>query len=154
AERKWALPTVARGLGGVAPIGDGNCESSFLANKAKTAQHGISEITIFTGMVSNIYDYFQAVDVLLIPSFHEGFPVIAIEAQASSLPVILSDTISAEGKISELAHFESLKSGASAWAKKVLEIKNSVQERTAIDLSHSGFHIKTEAEKLQRILKK
>ncbi|MCL1882289.1 MAG: hypothetical protein FWF81_00850, partial [Defluviitaleaceae bacterium] len=33
AERKWALPTVARGLGGVAPIGDGNCESSFLANE-------------------------------------------------------------------------------------------------------------------------
>ena len=33
AERKWALPTVARGLGGAAPIGDGNCESSFLANK-------------------------------------------------------------------------------------------------------------------------
>ncbi|MCL1883359.1 MAG: hypothetical protein FWF81_06390, partial [Defluviitaleaceae bacterium] len=33
AERKWALPTVARGLGGVAPIGDGNCESNFLAYK-------------------------------------------------------------------------------------------------------------------------
>jgi len=30
-------PTVARGLGGVAPIGDGNCESSFLANKKNDA---------------------------------------------------------------------------------------------------------------------
>ncbi|MCL1883672.1 MAG: hypothetical protein FWF81_07980 [Defluviitaleaceae bacterium] len=33
AERKWALPIFVRGIGGVAPIGDGNCESSFLANK-------------------------------------------------------------------------------------------------------------------------
>jgi len=39
AERKWALPTVARGLGGVAPIGDGNCVSSFLANNKKEDYH-------------------------------------------------------------------------------------------------------------------
>ena len=35
-------------------------------------------------------------DAMIIPSFFEGFPVTAIEAQASGLPVYLSDTITKE----------------------------------------------------------
>ncbi|MCL1885018.1 MAG: DUF368 domain-containing protein, partial [Defluviitaleaceae bacterium] len=42
AERKWALPTEARGFGGVAPIGDGNCESSFLAKNKATKYYFIA----------------------------------------------------------------------------------------------------------------
>lgn len=39
---------------------------------------------------------YQAFDVYLLPSFTEGFPVAAVEAMASGLPVLLSDVITRE----------------------------------------------------------
>lgn len=39
---------------------------------------------------------YQAYDLLLMPSFTEGFPVVAVEAMSSGLPVILSDAITGE----------------------------------------------------------
>lgn len=40
----------------------------------------------------------QAFDVFLLPSFTEGYPVAAVEAMASGLPVLLADTITPELK--------------------------------------------------------
>lgn len=39
---------------------------------------------------------YQAFDVYLLPSFTEGFPVAAVEAMASGLPILLSDAITRE----------------------------------------------------------
>ena len=46
--------------------------------------------------INNVYDYYSAFDVLLLPSLYEGFAVTVVEAQASSLPCILSPTITKE----------------------------------------------------------
>lgn len=42
----------------------------------------------------------QAFDVFMLPSFTEGYPVAAVEAMASGLPVLLADTITPELKFS------------------------------------------------------
>lgn len=41
----------------------------------------------------NIDDYYSAMDIFLLPSLYEGFPVVAVEVQVSGLPFIMSDTI-------------------------------------------------------------
>ena len=76
--------------------------------------------------------------------------MIVIEAQGVGLNVLMSDTISQEVAVSELARFKSLQAGANAWATALLELKGF--KREAVDLTASGFHIVTEVEKLQEIL--
>ena len=48
------------------------------------------------GRRSDVDRLYQAFDVYLLPSFTEGFPVAAVEAMASGLPVLLSDVITRE----------------------------------------------------------
>ena len=50
----------------------------------------------------------QAFDIFLLPSLHEGFPVCAVEALASGLPVLLSDTITRELDFAEGLQYLSL----------------------------------------------
>lgn len=50
----------------------------------------------FYGRVPNIQDYYNKIDLLLLPSLYEGFPVAAMEAQAHGLPVIASSTVTDE----------------------------------------------------------
>ena len=50
----------------------------------------------FYGRVSNIQDYYNKIDLLLLPSLYEGFPVAAMEAQAHGLPIIASKNVTSE----------------------------------------------------------
>lgn len=79
---------------------------------------------IFTGVRSDIPDLLQAIDVFLFPSLHEGLPVTLIEAQASGLPCIVSDSITTEVAVSDLIQFVSLSLSSELWAEKVLAFSN------------------------------
>lgn len=50
-----------------------------------------SDRVAFQGFVSDIQRYFAMIDVLVLPSYREGFGNIVIEAQAMGVPVIVSD---------------------------------------------------------------
>ncbi len=53
----------------------------------------------FLGNRSDVNCLYQAMDVMLLPSFHEGFPVTLTEAQASGLYCLVSDRVSTETNI-------------------------------------------------------
>jgi glycosyltransferase involved in cell wall biosynthesis len=112
---------------------------------------GISDETIFIGTVDNIHDYYQALDVLIVPSLHEGFCIVALEAQASGLPVLLSEGVPREAAVCGSAQHKNLSDGAPAWADVVIETKN--RERKATDLSATGFHIAEAAKYFREILR-
>lgn len=46
---------------------------------------------IFSGQVSNTYEWMQASDVFVLPSFREGFPISVLEALCTGLIVVASD---------------------------------------------------------------
>jgi glycosyltransferase involved in cell wall biosynthesis len=50
-----------------------------------------AENITFHGYVNDIQRYFAMLDVLILPSYREGFGNIVIEAQAMGVPVIVSD---------------------------------------------------------------
>lgn len=76
-------------------IGDGELEDR-IRKRAKSL--GISHAVIFLGRRSDVNDWMKAMDVLLLPSLWEGFPNVAIEAQASALQVYLSKKITEEAE--------------------------------------------------------
>jgi len=51
----------------------------------------VKEKTIMPGFVDNIYEYYKAMDIFLLPSRSEGFSLALLEAAASGLPIIASN---------------------------------------------------------------
>lgn len=48
---------------------------------------------LFLGTEEHIHELIRTFDVFVMPSLYEGLPVVLVEAQASGLPCIISDTI-------------------------------------------------------------
>lgn len=71
-------------------VGEGENKASI---KELVISLGIDDKVIFVGTVTNVQDYLSAMDVFLLPSFYEGWPVAIMEAQASGLPCVVSKTV-------------------------------------------------------------
>ena len=71
---------------------------------------GVFEHVIFLGNRTDIAQLYQAADCFVLPSFHEGFPVTLIEAQASGLPCFVSCNVTPEVDVSGLVTFLDIKS--------------------------------------------
>lgn len=50
-----------------------------------------SEKVIMPGFIDNVFEYYKAMDIFLLPSRSEGFSLALLEAAASGLPIIASD---------------------------------------------------------------
>lgn len=55
------------------------------------AQYGLQDSVRLLGLVDDMASFYQAIDVCLIPSMHETFPLACLEAQAWGIPVICAD---------------------------------------------------------------
>lgn len=63
---------------------------------------GIVDRIIFEGIREDIPDLLQAMDIFVLPSLSEGFPLAAMEAMASGRPVVCSQV----GGLAELVSHE------------------------------------------------
>jgi glycosyltransferase involved in cell wall biosynthesis len=87
--------------------------------KAYTKDIGVDDKVEFLGLRSDVPELMMVADTFLLPSIHEGLSVTLIEAQASGLPCIITDTL-ADESIIRPDLVERLPLGdAGAWAAKV-----------------------------------
>lgn len=85
---------------------------------------------IFTGNRNDIPRIMSAMDLFIMTSFYEGFPIAAIEAQANSLPLFLSDRISQETDIIGNTSWFSLKQSPKSIALYAIDlIENKYKNR-------------------------
>ena len=82
-------------------IGDGPERSRLLAY---CQSHGLEKKVRFTGHVTNIGDYYQLLDLVLIPSFSEGLPNVLLETMALGIPVIATCVGAIENVLQHLPH--------------------------------------------------
>lgn len=78
---------------------------------------GLGESVLFLGRRSDVPQVLAAMDRLLFPSVHEGFGLVALEAQASGLPCVLADTITPEVAVTPLVQRLSLSISPGEWAE-------------------------------------
>lgn len=117
--------------------------------KEKVASLNLSDKVIFTGVRSDVPDLMQAMDVFAFPSLYEGLGIVLIEAQASGLPCIVSDTIPPEAYLTNLVFSQKLSASPEAWADAILEKRNTPRTDHSAEIAARGFDITTEAVKLQ-----
>ncbi|MCU0543780.1 MAG: glycosyltransferase family 1 protein [Oscillatoriaceae cyanobacterium Prado104] len=117
---------------------------------------GLSDRIIFAGNRPDVPRLMLgAMDVFLLPSLHEGLPVVGIEVQAAGLPFILSDVITQEvDTVKPLVQRISLSQPASVWADAVLAAKNSASNLTRAEslaiLESSPFNIASSVKALTK----
>lgn len=117
--------------------------------KEKVNKLNLNNDVIFLGRRKDIPDILQAMDIFLLPSLYEGLPVVGVEAQASGLPIVLSDTITREIGLFNYKYI-SLKRSSEYWAEEVLKIENNNDRKKAyLDIKEKGFDIIQEAKKLE-----
>ena len=96
----------------------------------ETRTTGFADKIKFLGLRNDVEAIMSASDIFIFPSLWEGLGMVAVKAQASGLPVIMSDTISKEAVICpELVTVKKLGEGYREWANTVLDLAEEKYDR-------------------------
>ena len=131
-------------------IGTGELED---ATRAKAQQLGIADHVLFAGLQSHMADWYQMMDLFVMPSLFEGLPVVGVEAQASGLGCVFSDAVPDEVLLSENAVCFPLNADDDAWAAELQRLLRQPRDRTQGTriIRDAGYDIHTEAARLQAL---
>lgn len=132
-------------------VGKGDLKDS-IADYAKKL--GIKEKIFFTGIRKDVPDCLMSMDVMVFPSFFEGMPNAVIEAQATGLPCLVSNTITKECKVTDIVEFLSLKQNTKVWAEKALQMaKCQVDRKMYVEkMRLAGYDIADVADEFLRYM--
>lgn len=134
-------------------VGDTTEESEFLTEvKRKIKAYGLENVVRLLDRRDDVNKIMQAADVLVMPSFFEGLTVVGIEAQASDLPLLLSDTVTKELGLLPSTQFISLEAGPTAWAEAIVNSKQHNRQSRYEELKAAGYDIGNETERVEKLL--
>ncbi|MBE6957650.1 MAG: glycosyltransferase family 1 protein [Ruminococcaceae bacterium] len=104
---------------------------------------GLSEVAVLAGTRTDTAALQSAFDVYMMASHYEGVSISLIEAQASGVNCLSSDTAATPAtRISECLHLLSLSDSAEAWAEKLLELTNKPRSADSWEkVKESGYDI-------------
>jgi glycosyltransferase involved in cell wall biosynthesis len=118
-------------------LGDGELRQEITQQIARL---GLEKGVLLLGVRKNVEDYFCAMDCLVLPSLHEGLPVVIVEAQAGGLRCLVSDTVTREVQVSELVSYLPIDQGEEPWATAVLSCDTRHMDVTK-QIEDSGFSV-------------
>lgn len=121
----------------------------------KIRELGLENNVTLLGKRADVHRLYQAFDVFLLPSFHEGFPVAAVEAMASGLPVLFSERITRELSFGSAAAYLPL-AEPGAWLARLREGKENEPERRIRqeEPKQNGLDIRDTAAMLETIYRR
>lgn len=120
--------------------------------KKKAKELAIDDKVLFLGNVKDPQNYYQAMDVFVLPSLFEGLPLVGVEAQASGLPCVFSNAITKETQILPSCTFLPLNAGNDIWAETILNCKPSDRAEAHNLVEEAGFTSETLNEQIADLL--
>lgn len=138
-------------------LGDGELKEEITE---QAVAMGISSRVLFMGNKRDVYRYYQAMDYFLLPSLYEGLPGTAVEAQASGLKGIMSDSVTAEAVVTDLIQMRSIKEEPKLWAEEIMRASQKQIEDSCGDeevrrssyaevVKQASFDVKEQAKRMQ-----
>ena len=121
--------------------------------KRKIESLGLTNKVIFTGVRSDVPDIMMAMDVFILPSFFEGLPNTVVEAQATGLRCLVSDSVTKEVGFTDLVEFLSLELEAGDWANNALQYQTGYERRNMKkEFIKNGYDISSTAKLFEKYL--
>lgn len=118
-------------------VGEGELQETI---RQSVREQSLEGKVIFTGARQDVSKLYSAMDVFCLPSFYEGLPVVALEAQANGLPCVFSDRITSEVLLNQSAVCLPLET-QQRWALKLLKVERLPEEE-----SLTQFDVNSQAE--------
>ena len=128
-------------------VGEGELVDEVLEQVDKL---GLEEHVHYLGSRQDVPALMNAFDVLVLPSFFEGLPVVGVEAQATGLPVVTSTGVTRELPIEDLATYLPLTDTAAQWARVIQRVMESPRRDTTAALVESGYDVREAARRMQQ----
>lgn len=129
-------------------VGQGPLEISL---KEKVKEYALTDNVFFLGVRDDVPQLMAGADIMLMPSLHEGFPVVLVESQAIGIETIASSNISSEVDLGlNLISFQDI-NFVDDWVSTILNWEKSIQSSDRIFslLKEKGFDVKSNAEDLK-----
>ena len=122
----------------------------------RAGQLGLADTVCFLGVRSDVAQLMQCLDLVIVPSYTEGFSLAALEAQAAGTPVLVSSGVPDAADMGlGLFHALPLSSGASAWIAAAAAIMDSSARPDAAVRTHAvrqrGFDATANAAQIFRL---
>ena len=107
-------------------VGEGSLQEEI---RQKVDAYGLTDDVVFAGLSREVPKLLSGFDLFVLPSHFEGLPIVGVEAQAAGLPVLFSDTITREAKLTDKVQFLPIgEADVPRWADAILSCR--VTERT------------------------
>lgn len=119
-------------------IGSGELKTKI---EAKVKALRIDHKVFFCGLKDNIPYFLSAFDTFVFPSLFEGMPNTVVEAQASGLPCVVSDSITKEVDITKTVTFVSNRAPVTEWIKSIKKRTDENRTLEYTKLYKSGYDI-------------
>lgn len=97
-------------------VGAGDQESAL---RKQVSDLNLKDQVVFAGVQRDVPAYLSAMDVFVMPSFYEGMPNAAIEAQANGLPCVISDAITRDANVTGMVEYLSLNNPSNVWCEAI-----------------------------------
>ena len=128
-------------------VGDGELREE-ITDQIK--RQNLEEKIILAGLVENVQDYLQVMDVFLFPSHFEGLPVSVVEAQATGLKCFLSDRITQEVDLDcDLIDWNSLEKSSKEWSEEILNNLDYERYSRNENIEKAGYDVRVNAIELE-----
>ena len=128
-------------------IGDGDLRKEI---EDKVNRLNLLSNVRFLGVRDDVPQLLKASDLLLFPSYYEGLSVVLVEAQATGIKCIVTNSLADETIICEdQMKLVSLKKNAKEWADIVLKEKSEKREHAIEVMKEKGWDVGVNAKWLQ-----
>lgn len=133
-------------------IGDGILREEL---KMQIKNYDLEEYVSLLGVREDIPALLANSDVMVMPSLHEGFPVVLVESQTIGTPAVVSTSISQEVDLGVgLVDFLDLNDSHHTWIEKILSVsqKEQIDEKERLEIiKEQGFDTFTSARYLEKL---
>lgn len=111
----------------------------------------IRDHLLMLGAREDVNCLINMLDVFVMPSEYEGMPLSLIEAQVNGLPVVASDRISSEIRMSEAFQFIELYGKLSQWVEAILQYRIYQRDKSSAYEILKKFDIQLCSRQLEQI---
>lgn len=127
-------------------VGEGPLMESI---KQKVESLSLTDCVQFLGRRNDVPELLNAADVFFLPSLFEGLPVVSIEAQANGLPIVMSEGITRECGITDIASFVAFDAPLEKWIEPLMKDNRNNRSEYVQKVREKNFDLDIEADKLR-----